>query len=401
MKKSNIFVGTIVLLFIFVAAAILIGFATSSIYQPQNADMSWHNCASKDLTMPDMTFIKEETPQKLGSEEQNAIDIYKRVSPSVVNITSYKTQYINYFFEVYPETSEGQGSGAIINDKGYIVTNYHVVGDADRVTVALSQNEDVYEADIVGTDADNDVAIIKLRNPPKNLTVINQGTSEDLLVGQRVYAIGNPFGLDRTMTCGIISALGRPIKSGKGTVIDNAIQIDASVNPGNSGGPLLDSSGRMIGINTMIISPSGGSVGIGFAIPSDKVREICDEITKYGYVKKGWIDATFLPMSSRIARAVGSRYDSGLMILQVARGGEAYKAGLRGGSERALYRNQVILIGGDILIGVDEIKVTSYQDFCNILKDKKPGESVSVRYVRNNIEQKTTVKLIDKRMFAE
>ena len=143
MKKSNIFVGTILLLFIFVVSAILIGFGTSSIYQPQTADTASHNCAAGDVTMPDMTFIREETQQKLGSEEQNAIDIYKRVSPSVVNITSYKTQYINYFFEVYPETSEGQGSGAIINDKGYIVTNYHVVGDADRVTVALSQKEDV------------------------------------------------------------------------------------------------------------------------------------------------------------------------------------------------------------------------------------------------------------------
>ncbi len=365
-------------------------------------DLTRHSESQAVLTAPVVSDYRvADTQKQLTSEEMQATEIYKRVSPSVVNITSYKTQYINYFFEIFPETSEGQGSGAIINEQGYIVTNYHVVGNADRLTVALSEGEDVYEAEIVGSDADNDLAIIKIKNPPKNLTVIEQGTSTGLLVGQRVFAIGNPFGLDRTMTSGIISAMGRPIKTDKGTVIDNAIQTDASVNPGNSGGPLLDSSGRMIGINTMIMSPSGGSVGIGFAIPIDKIRDITNEIIKYGYVKKGWIDATFLPMTSRIARSIGTKTDSGLMIMQVAQGGQAYKAGLRGGSERAIYRQQIVYIGGDIIVGIDGIKIATYSDFINVLKDKKPGESVKVKFVRNNREQETTVKLIDKRLFTE
>jgi len=178
--------------------------------------------------------IRSENYGALDADEVKTIDIYQKLGPSVVNITYYKTEYINYFFEVYPERSEGQGSGAIIDKEGHVVTNYHVVGNADRVTVALSQNEDVYEADIIGVDPENDLAVIKIKNPPKNLIPIPLGVSKNLLVGQKVFAIGNPFGLDRTLTSGIISAVGRPIKTKDGNVIEGAIQTDASINPGNS-----------------------------------------------------------------------------------------------------------------------------------------------------------------------
>ncbi|HOJ63269.1 MAG TPA: trypsin-like peptidase domain-containing protein [Spirochaetota bacterium] len=341
---------------------------------------------------------KKET--KLFEDELRTIDIYKKISPSVVNITYYKTEYINYFFDIYPQQTEGQGSGAIIDKEGYIITNYHVVGGADKVIVALSKEENIYEAEIIGVDPENDLAVIKIKNPPKDLSPIPLGTSKDLQIGQSVYAIGNPFGLDRTLTSGIISALERPIKTQNGNVIEGAIQTDASINPGNSGGPLIDSSGNMIGINTMIISPSGGSIGLGFAIPVDIAKEVIPDLIKYGYVKRGWIDATFLPINQKIAKILGYSIDYGLMIMNVVRNGEAAKAGLRGGNERAIYGNNIIYIGGDIIIAINNTKIKEYSDLSKILKNKKPGDMVTVEYMRNNKIYTTQLKLIDKRDFT-
>jgi S1-C subfamily serine protease len=340
------------------------------------------------------------TSPGLDEEEKNTIDIYQVLNPAVVNITVYKTEYINYFFDMYPQQSEGEGSGAIIDANGYILTNYHVVGNADKVNVALSQNEKIYDAKIVGVDPENDLAVIKINNPPKNLTVIPIGTSTTLKVGQKVYAIGNPFGLDRTLTSGIISALGRPIKTEDDNVIESAIQTDASINPGNSGGPLIDSSGKMIGINSMIISPSGGSIGLGFAIPIDTAKEIIPELIKNGYVKRGWIDATFLQITPGIARSLNSSVDYGLMVMTVAQNGEAYKAGLKGGNEKAIYKNNVVYIGGDIIVSVNNIKISDYPTLIQVLKNKKPDEVVPIEYVRNGKKISSTIKLIDKRKFA-
>lgn len=365
----------------------------------QNKEKYLEITQNDDITIDVET--KSENSDALDADEVKTIDIYQKLGPSVVNITYYKTEYINYFFEVYPERSEGQGSGAIIDKEGYVVTNYHVVGNADRVTVALSQNEDVYEADIIGVDPENDLAVIKIKNPPKNLIPIPLGSSKNLLVGQKVFAIGNPFGLDRTLTSGIISAVGRPIKTKDGNVIEGAIQTDASINPGNSGGPLIDSKGSMIGINTMIISPTGGSIGLGFAIPVDTAKDIISDLIKFGYVKRGWIDATFLPVNSKISRSLGYNVDYGLMIMMIARNGEAYNAGLRGGNERAIYGNQIVYIGGDIIVGIEGTKVTNYSDFTNILKNKKPGDVVGVDYIRNNRKYSTKVKLIDKGQFVQ
>lgn len=346
-----------------------------------------------------LTHSTDSGKGSFDSEESNTIGIYEEMSRTVVNITTYKTEYIDYFFDVYPQTSEGQGSGVIINKEGYIVTNYHVVGQADKLSVALSHGEGEYAAEIVGTDPENDLAIIKLIKPPANLPTAFLGDSANLKIGQKVYAIGNPFGLDRTLTAGIISALGRTIKTESGNVIDGAIQTDASINPGNSGGPLLDSKGRIIGINTMIISPSSGSVGLGFAIPVNTVKEIIPELIEYGYVRRGWIDATFLPINSRIANALGYKVDYGLMIMQLARNGEAHRAGLKDGNRKAYYRNRVVYIGGDIIVSVDGVKVTDYSALVNILKDKKAGDMVAVEYYRNNRRYTTKVKLIEKQKF--
>jgi len=355
--------------------------------------------ANKESTHDIKTIDISKTNSSLDDEEKNVINIYDSLSPAVVNITVYKTEYINYFFDMYPQQSEGQGSGAIIDKSGYIITNYHVVGDSDKVTVALSQNEKVYEADIIGIDPENDLAVIKIKNPPKNLITIPAGNSSNLKVGQKVYAIGNPFGLDRTLTSGIISGLGRPIKTESGSVIEGAIQTDASINPGNSGGPLIDSSGKIIGINTMIISPSGGSIGLGFSIPINTALETIPELIKFGHVKRGWIDATFLQITPGIARALNSSVDSGLLIMQIARNGEAYKAGLRGGNEKAVYGNKIVYIGGDIIVSVNGIKISDYSALVQVLKNKKPGVTVNVEYYRDNKKYSSNVKLVDKKNF--
>ncbi|HPO50137.1 MAG TPA: trypsin-like peptidase domain-containing protein, partial [Spirochaetota bacterium] len=248
----------------------------------------------------------------LDEEEKNNIYVYETLSPAVVNITVYKTEYFSSFFDAYPQRSEGQGSGAIFDKSGLVITNYHVVGNADKLTVALTSEDKVYDAEIIGSDPENDLAVLKIKNPPDDLVTINFGKSSNLKVGQKVYAIGNPFGLDRTLTSGIISGLGRPIKTENGNIIEGAIQTDASINPGNSGGPLLDSGGNMIGINTMIISPSGGSVGLGFAIPVDTARDVVSDLINFGYVKRGWIDAAFLPITPRIARYLNYPVSYGL-----------------------------------------------------------------------------------------
>lgn len=342
-------------------------------------------------------FVSVKNDRVFDDEEKNVISIYERLSPAVVNITYYKTEYVRYFFDIYPQTTEGQGSGAIIDKNGYIITNYHVVKDADKLTVTLSKEEGSFEADIAGIDPENDLALVKIKGNRSDFTSIPIGESYNLKVGQKVYAIGNPFGLDRTLTSGIISGLGRPIKSESGSIIEGAIQTDASINPGNSGGPLIDSSGKMIGINTMIISPSGGSVGLGFAIPIDTVKEVLDELVKYGYVKRGWFDMTFLPMNSYIARELGYPVDYGLMVMQVVPNGEAFKAGLRGGSQQAIYRNSIVYIGGELLVKVDNVIIKDYSSLAQVLKKRKPGEVVSVEYFKGRNRVTTNIRLVDKK----
>jgi S1-C subfamily serine protease len=214
--------------------------------------------------------LPEAAPPQLDADERNNISVYERVSPGVVNINT--TSFVeDFFFGAYPQ--QGSGSGSIIDTKGHILTNYHVIEGASRLDVTLADNTS-YPATVVGADPDNDLAIIRIQAPPERLRVVPLGSSRNLKVGQKVLAIGNPFGLNQTLTSGIISALGRPLRSENGRTIENVIQTDASINPGNSGGPLLNSAGEMIGINTAIYSPRGGSVGIGFAVPVDIARQI-------------------------------------------------------------------------------------------------------------------------------
>ncbi|KAF0214437.1 MAG: DegP2 peptidase [bacterium] len=216
----------------------------------------------------------------LSSDEQNNIQVYETISPGVVNITS--TTYVEDFWgDADPQ--QGTGSGSIIDKQGNILTNVHVVKGAQELTVTLA-DKSTYNAKVIGTDPDNDLAVIKINAPAQKLHVIPLGDSQSLNIGQKVLAIGNPFGLDRTLTSGIISGLGRPLKTANGRTVDNVIQTDASINPGNSGGPLLNAKGEMIGVNTAIFSPSGGSVGIGFAVPVDIAKRVIPELINYGQV---------------------------------------------------------------------------------------------------------------------
>ncbi|HKK49315.1 MAG TPA: trypsin-like peptidase domain-containing protein, partial [Alkalispirochaeta sp.] len=228
-----------------------------------------------------------------SATEEAVISVYEERNAAVVNITTETVAY-NWFLEAVPQ--EGStGSGSIIDDRGYVLTNYHVVDGASRVFVTLA-NGDQLVGDVVGADAENDLAVVKFDPEGRDLDTIPMGNSDTLRVGQHVMAIGNPFGLDRTLTTGIVSGLGRPLRARNDLVIRDMIQTDASINPGNSGGPLLDSRGRMVGIATMIFSPSGGSVGIGFAVPVNTARRVVPDLIEYGVVRRGWIDIIPRPL---------------------------------------------------------------------------------------------------------
>mgnify|MGYP000910822300 CR=1 FL=1 len=326
-------------------------------------------------------------------EAQN-IFVYESANEAVVNITT-ETVSVNWFLEPVP-VEGGSGSGSIIDESGLVLTNTHVIADASKIFVSLYDGSQ-YEAKIVGTDVENDLAILKF-DPPKNmkLTTIKFGNSANLKVGQRVLAIGNPFGLERTLTDGIVSALGRPIQNDKNIIIKNMIQTDTAINPGNSGGPLLDTQGRMIGINTMIYSTSGSSAGVGFAVPVNTAKRVTADILKYGKVIRGSIDAELVQISRQLASYADLPVSSGILVSQVKRGSNAAKADLKGGNEavRSGFGRyaSVFYIGGDIITEIAGQKIRNLTDYYSVLEDKKPGETVTLKVVRGKKE--ITLKLI-------
>ncbi len=325
-------------------------------------------------------------------DEENNIAIYGRVGPGVVNITSTTVER-DFFLNPVPR--EGAGSGSIIDTEGHILTNHHVIRDSSKLEVTLSDGSK-WPAKLVGADPDNDLAVIKIDAPEERLTVIPLGDSSDLQVGQKVLAIGNPFGLGQTLTTGIISSLGRSIRSQGGILIEDIIQTDASINPGNSGGPLLDSKGKIIGINTAIISPTGTSVGIGFAIPVNTVRRFLPELIAKGRVSYPWIGATVYPLIPEFAKALGLKVERGAVIAEVVRGGPADQAGLRGGTRQVLVGNSRILVGGDVIVEIAGKKVSSSDDLIRSIRDQRPGDQVSLRILREGKFQSVDVTLAEK-----
>ncbi|MGL1892061.1 MAG: trypsin-like peptidase domain-containing protein [Spirochaetaceae bacterium] len=357
------------------------------------------NPETYELSISDFDFRDREGTVKtiahqseLSADELNTMAIYKRVNRAVVNITT-KTLSYNWMFEVVPKDS-GTGSGTIINNDGYILTNHHIVENVYKVFVTLYDGTE-YEGMVVGTDIENDLTVIKIKPEGKDLTTIPFGISDDLGIGQKVLAIGNPFGFDRTLTTGVISGTGRPLNNGSGFLMQDMIQTDASINPGNSGGPLIDSTGKMIGVNTMIYSKSGGSDGIGFALPIDTAKRSVSEIITFGEVRRGWIDIDPIQLTPALVRYSNLKTTKGILVSSVTNGGNAKKVGLKGGNKNNAirYQNSVKYLGGDIIVSINDYKLETISDLFTALEDTKPGESVNLEYIRGNKLIRTKIKL--------
>lgn len=319
----------------------------------------------------------------LEADETNNIGVFKRTSPSVVHITNLALQR-DLFSQRVTEQPQGTGTGFIWDDAGHVVTNFHVIQGANAATVTLS-DQSVHQARLVGAFPDRDLAVLRIDAPRTRLVPIAVGTSRDLQVGQKVYAIGNPFGLDQTLTTGIVSALNREIESVTRRTIRGAIQTDAAINPGNSGGPLLDSAGRLIGVNTAIYSPSGASAGIGFAIPVDEVNRIVPRLIRDGRFIRPVLGVT--SGTAQLAQALG--VPKGVLLVGVARGGPAAAAGLRPFSRDRLGR----IVQGDVITAVDGRTVEDMDDVLELLEQRQIGEKVVLSVWRGGQARKVSVTL--------
>jgi putative serine protease PepD len=330
------------------------------------------------------------TQPALSADEQVNIDVYNKISPGVVNITSTVVEY-DFFFS--PVAREGTGSGCVIDQEGHVLTNYHVIESAQNLQVALPDHSK-YSATVIGTDKQNDLAVIRLRNAPKErLHPIPLGDSQTLKVGQKVLALGNPFRLQNTLTVGIISSLGRVIRTQTGELVENVIQTDAAINPGNSGGPLLNTTGEMIGINTSIFTTSGGNIGIGFAVPVNTVRRVVNDLIRDGRVIRPWMGVEGYEITEDLASALDLPVTSGILVAKVYRGSSADNAGIRGATQIAILYNERILVGGDIITRLESKPITSMDDLRLALEGRKPGESVRLTVYRASRQMEIAVPL--------
>lgn len=326
-------------------------------------------------------------------EEQNNIKVYSAAAPGVVNITTVSVER-DFFFNIVPR--QGAGSGSIIDKDGYILTNYHVIHEARSLEVTLAEGSK-WKGKLVGTDPDNDLAVIKIDAPSNKLTVIPVGDSDQLLVGQKVLAIGNPFGLGQTLTTGVISSLGRTLRADNGMLMEDIIQTDASINPGNSGGPLLDSSGNLIGVNSAIFSPTGASVGIGFAVPANTAKRVIPELIARGYYAYPWIGASVTTLLPGDARALDFAVDRGALIVEIVRGGPAHRAGLQGGDRRVRLGNRILIVGGDVVVAADGKPVDTADGLIRIIREKRPGELLNLEVYRSGLYRQEVLLKLDER----
>lgn len=378
MKISHLIIGFL---------GLLAGVLIAPSFRASNLETSTQ--IEADLNQDDTPLAKPSSGRDIApqttvtSQEQATISLFEAASPSVVFITTSNNARKNYWSKNVNEIPQGSGSGFIWDEKGHIVTNFHVLEGAQNFTVTLS-DQSSYKATFVGAEPNKDLAVIKIEAPEEVLKPILVGSYADLKVGQSVFAIGNPFGLDYTLTTGVISALGREIESQRGTTIKDVIQTDAAINPGNSGGPLLDSSRRLIGVNTMIYSPSGASAGIGFAIPVDVVNWVVPDIIAYGQVKKPVLGIELVPQQSL------ARYDiEGVMIMDVYEGSGAAKAGLRPVIRMRNGRTQL----GDIITGIDNDGINNYNDLVQALEKYAPDDVIKVSYIRDSEEYEVDLTL--------
>jgi len=324
----------------------------------------------------------------LDPTELENVRIYRQAAPAVANVVTRTVEY-DFFFNPVPV--EGAGSGFLIDKDGHILTNYHVVENAQQIEVTLG-DQTRETAKFIGADQRNDIALIQIDAKGHNFTPLTLGDSRNLVVGQRALAIGNPFGFSGTLTTGIISALGRTVQTSDTTFIDEAIQTDAAINRGNSGGPLLDSHGQVIGINSAIFAPSGTTSGIGFAIPINTARRVAQDLIQYGRVRRASLGAEGRPLWPQLAEYLKLPVKSGILIEKVTPAGPAALAGIRGGSKTILGL-QELRVGGDVVIAIDGKEVTSQMDLNLLLNRAQPGDTVTLTIIRDGKRMDIPVKL--------
>ncbi|MBC8263437.1 MAG: trypsin-like peptidase domain-containing protein [Anaerolineales bacterium] len=326
-------------------------------------------------------------------EEQRVISVYQRTSPAVVNITTQVLRH-SFFYGLIPE--EGSGSGFVYDYDGHVITNYHVVADASEIVVSFGKDKEL-PAEIIGIDPLNDLAVLQVDDLPEDVEPIPLGDSDALQVGQRAIAIGNPFGqFERTLTVGVVSAVNRTVKTDEDLVLRGVIQTDASINRGNSGGPLLDSSGRLIGVNSALFSPTGASAGVGLAIPVNKLKQVVPELIQHGRYPHPWLGIEDLgyDLYPELAQALELPVDRGLLIAQLYRNSPAVRAGLRGATEEVIYRRRRILVGGDILTAIDGAPLRNWDDLDAYLQEQtEVGQTVTLTIWRGDQEMIFEVKL--------
>jgi S1-C subfamily serine protease len=337
-----------------------------------------------------------------GEDNGNTVDeIYKNDGDGVAFIESTipaeeSAESFNPFGE--PESQGGgtaTGSGIVIDDKGHILTNNHVIEGADKIEVKIGESDHQYTAKVVGTDPASDLALIQVEAPSKELDPLTLGDSSKMEVGDPVVAIGNPFGLDRTVTSGIVSALQRQIQAPNGFSIDNVIQTDAAINPGNSGGPLINGNGEVIGINSQIETGGGndGNVGIGFAIPINTAKEVIHELETKGSVEHAYLGISGGTITPELAKTFNLPVKEGVLIQTVEKGGPSDKAGLEGGSTPVTVEGGEVIVGGDIVTEAEGKKITNMEQIIELVNQKKPGDEVTLKYLRDGKEKTATVTL--------
>ncbi len=325
----------------------------------------------------------------LTEDEAINVRIYRQVSPAVANILTKATEY-DFFMDPVPV--EGAGSGFVIDPRGYILTNFHVVEGAQSIEVVLG-DQSRYPAKFIGADQRNDVALVKIDPKGKNLAALPLGDSAAIQVGQKVLAIGNPFGFQSTLTTGVVSALGRTVQTSQSTFIDEAIQTDAAINRGNSGGPLINSHGQVIGINSAIYTPTGTTAGIGFAIPINTAKSIANDLMTDGRVHRAFLGVETLPVGGWLGEALDLPVKEGLLVQRATNGGPAAAAGIHGGDRVAQAGMRRIAIGGDVITAIDNQKVASQLDVNLVLNHKRPGDTVNVTLYRGGKKMDIPVKL--------
>jgi S1-C subfamily serine protease len=381
----------------FVLAALILvlgAYYIGAHYGPRQTDSveARHLGGGSSYSALELAKTSSEHPDALTEEESINVRIYRQATPAVANILTKATEY-DFFMDAVPV--EGAGSGFVIDPRGFILTNFHVVAGAQSIEVVLG-DQGRYPAKFIGADQRNDVALIKIDPKGKQLVALPLGDSATLQVGQKVLAIGDPFGFQSTLTTGVVSALGRTVQTSESTFIDEAIQTDASINRGNSGGPLINTHGQVIGINSAIYTPSGTTAGIGFAIPINTAKSIANDLITEGRVRRAYLGVTTIPVGGWLAEALDLPVKDGLLVEETTKGSPAASAGVLGGNRVAQAGMRKLVIGGDVIVAVDGQKVANKFDMDVVLNRKRPGDSITITVYRGAKKIDIPVKLAER-----